>query len=134
MFPLDKPGISLLENSLNAASLRQKVIANNIANVDTPKFKRSDVRFEEFLQKEMEGMKPLEGYRTDLRHFRIGLPSAEVPIQVVEDGSTAMNNNLNNVDIDSEMSLMAKNQLRYNTLIGQMNHELKNVRTAIGGR
>jgi flagellar basal-body rod protein FlgB len=45
-----------------------------------------------------------------------------------------MNNSLNNVDIDTEMSLLAKNQLRYNVMIQQANHELKQFRTALEGR
>ena len=46
---------NVLERSLDAATLRQKVIANNIANVDTPFFKRSVVQFEDLLQSEMDG-------------------------------------------------------------------------------
>jgi flagellar basal-body rod protein FlgB len=45
-----------------------------------------------------------------------------------------MNNNNNNVDIDSEMSLLAKNQLYYNTLIQRMNGKFNSIRTAIDGR
>jgi flagellar basal-body rod protein FlgB len=129
---LNRPSFQSLERSLDAATLRQKVIADNIANVDTPYFKRSEVRFEELLQQEMNGS-GLEGYRTDPRHFYIGKPSKPVP-QIVRDESSMVNNNLNNVDIDYEMSLMAKNQLRYNVMVQQANGEIKKLRTAIGGR
>ncbi len=44
-----------------------------------------------------------------------------------------MTNNLNNVDIEVEMTQMASNQLRYNTLVQQVGHEFKLLRTAIGG-
>lgn len=86
-----------------------KVVANNVANVDTPYFKRSDVLFEELLQGEMNSSTPsIEGYRTNPKHFFIGkstnLPNSEIKT----DESTAINNNLNNVDMDYEMSLMAK--------------------------
>jgi flagellar basal-body rod protein FlgB len=76
------------------------------------------------------------GNRTDARHIKIGSSSNEQPIraQITVDQSTSVNNNYNNVDIDSEMSLMAKNQLYYSTLIQQMNHEFKMTRTAIDGR
>lgn len=132
MFLLDKPDFRLMERSLDASALRQKVIANNIANADTPFFKRSEVKFEDLLQQEMNGSS-LEGKRTDPRHFYIGRP-ADVAPQVIQDSGTSINNNLNNVDMDYEMSLMAKNQLRYNVLIQQVNHELKKLRTAIQGR
>ncbi|WP_248926380.1 flagellar basal body rod protein FlgB [Paenibacillus hamazuiensis] len=133
MFLLSKPGFQLMERALDASALRQKVIANNVANVDTPYFKRSDVRFEELLQQEMNGAS-LEGRRTDPRHFYIGRPAVPMEPKVVQDGSTSINNNLNNVDVDYEMSLMAKNQLRYNVMIQQVNNDLKKIRTAIGGR
>ncbi|TVY10660.1 flagellar basal body rod protein FlgB [Paenibacillus cremeus] len=129
---LNKPGFQLMERSLDAASLRQKVIADNVANVDTPYFKRSDVKFEDLLQQEMNGAS-LEGYRTDPRHFYIGRPPKPEP-QIIQDQSSMINNNLNNVDIDYEMSLMAKNQLRYNVMVQQVNAEVKKLRTAIGGR
>lgn len=130
---LNKPSFNQLERSLDAASMRQRVIADNVANVDTPLFKRSDVRFEELLQNELNGSSSLQGYRTDPRHFYIGRPAAPDP-QIVRDNSSAINNNLNNVDVDYEMSLLAKNQLRYNVMIQEVNSEIKKARTAIGGR
>ncbi|AJS59176.1 flagellar basal body rod protein FlgB [Paenibacillus sp. IHBB 10380] len=124
-----------LEGAIQAANKRQQVISNNIANVDTPYFKRSEVSFESLLQQTMDGGMPaLKGNRTDERHFVIG-PTSSVPLPVVsEDTSTAMNNNLNNVDIEHEMSLLADNQLRYNAYITQVNEKIKMMRTAVEGR
>lgn len=125
----------LLEHTLSASSLRQAVIANNIANVDTPRFKRSEVRFEELLQQSMNGLpSKVVGRRTDPRHLYIGRSSKEVNPQITVDQNSVMNNNLNNVDIDLEMSVMAKNQLRYNTLIQQVSHEIKLTKTALEAR
>jgi flagellar basal-body rod protein FlgB len=135
MFLLDKPGFNLMERSLDASALRQKVIANNVANVDTPYFKRSDVVFEEILQNEMTSSTPsIIGYRTDPRHFLIGKTTSGVNPEIKTDENSTINNNLNNVDMDYEMSLMAKNQLKYNVLVQQMNSEFKQMHTAIGGR
>ncbi len=133
---LDNSQFRLLENSLGAAALRQKVIANNIANVDTPNFKRSDVVFEDLLKKELSGSpSSFQGYRTNPRHLQIGrADSKSIEPQIVTDENTAMNNNMNNVDIDSEMSLLAKNQLEYNALIQQLNSELRKLRIVIDGR
>jgi flagellar basal-body rod protein FlgB len=128
--------IQRLEGAINAASLRQQVLANNVANVDTPYFKRSDVAFEEMLAGAMgEGSAPmLEGKRTDSRHIPIGFSYSSPTPQVVTDPSTVINNDQNNVDIDKEMSLMAENQLRYNLYVQQLNHEIKMMRTGIDGR
>ena len=125
--------------ALDASTLRQEVIANNIANVDTPGFKRSDVRFEQLLQRELNEFKStFVGHRTDPRHYVIGKPSKSnqqlIQPEIVTDNKTSMNNNENNVDVDYEMSLMAKNQLYYQTLIQQLNGQIKKVRTAIDGR
>lgn len=131
MLGLNFPGLSIMERSLDASTLRQKVLANNIANVDTPYFKRSDVVFEELLQSQLQSQ-GIEGLRTDPRHFKFGQSSQPIP-QTKLDASSAMNNNQNNVDIDSEMAMLAMNQLRYQTLVGQVSHELRMARTAIGG-
>ncbi|MEN1984974.1 MULTISPECIES: flagellar basal body rod protein FlgB [Paenibacillus] len=125
-----------LQGALDASNMRQNAIANNIANADTPYFKRSDVSFEEMLQQQMNDgdIKVLKGKVTDPRHFVIG-PSSSVPAPVVEmDQSTSMNNNQNNVDIDREMSLLAENQLRYNAYIQQVNEQIKMMRVGIEGR
>lgn len=128
-------GFQRLESALQAANLRQEVLINNIANVDTPYYKRSSVSFESLLQNEMSGgTKALEGRRTNEKHFHIG-PSTQIPQPAVQtEQSTVMNNNLNNVDIDSEMTQLAENQLRYNAYIEQVNYQIKMKRTAVEGR
>jgi flagellar basal-body rod protein FlgB len=131
---LFKPSLSVLERSLDSAALRQKVIANNVANVDTPNFKRSEVSFEEVLQQSVSDTN-FRGTRTNARHMVIGKGNPrEVMPEVLKDERTLVNNNKNNVDIDYEMSQMSKNAMRYNVLIDRMAKELKSVRTAIDGR
>lgn len=132
---LNGVGFNRLETAIQAANMRQGVIADNIANVDTPYFKRSDISFESLLQSEMKNdTGALSGRRTNQRHFIIG-PSTHTPDpKVIQDESTAMNNNQNNVDIDREMSLLAENQLRYNSYIEQVNYLIKMKRTALEGR
>lgn len=131
---LSGASIQRLESALNAASMRQRVYANNVANVDTPNFKRSDVSFEELLAQEMSGEPgaQLSGFRTDARHIPIGGSWPAPSAQVVTDQSSAINNSRNNVDIDKEMSLLAENQLRYNLFIQQLNHDVKMMRTGLG--
>lgn len=128
--------LTLLERSLDAVSLRHRVIANNIANVDTPNFKRSEVRFEQYLLQEIEaGKRRIEGKRTDARHIPIGRSSSSsLRAEVVTDDSTSFNNNNNNVDIEYEMTLLAENQLKYNLLIERTNGYFKSIRTAIDRR
>ena len=116
--------------------MRQQVIADNIANVDTPNFKRSEVVFEEYLQRELSGktLPGIAGKRTHAKHFAFGQGGGNAQPQLVTDQLSVMNNNVNNVDIDREMSLLAKNQLRYNALIRQLNHDFSMMRISIEGR
>lgn len=123
----------MLERSLDAASFRQAVIANNIANVDTPRFKKSVVQFESLLAQSLRSASRVVGRRTDPRHIYIGSRNAEVEPRIETDENSIVNNNLSNVDIDAEMAAMAKNQLRYNTLIQQVSREIQLTKTALGG-
>lgn len=126
-----------MQGALQAAEMRQRVISNNIANSDTPQFKRSEVLFEELLEQSMgnNGQGNLVGKRTNQKHIPIGAGTSLIPIpKVVTSETTSMNNNENNVDIDREMSLLAKNQLSYNFYVQQINHDATMMRTAIGGR
>ncbi|MBD2870745.1 flagellar basal body rod protein FlgB [Paenibacillus arenilitoris] len=134
---LNGAAFTRMEGALQAAEMRQRVISNNVANADTPHFKRSEVLFEELLEQSMgtAGLGQLSGTRTDLRHIAIGSGSYALPApKVIVDGATSMNNNENNVDIDREMSLLAKNQLSYNFYVQQINHDVRMMRTAIEGR
>jgi len=130
------PEFNRLQGAIGAAELRQQVIADNVANVDTPSFKRSEVVFEEYLQRELSGAGApgIAGKRTNAKHFVFGQGGGNLQPQLVTDHLSVMNNNVNNVDIDREMSLLAKNQLRYNALIRQLNHDMGMMRIGITGR
>lgn len=129
---LNDTGFNRLRSAIDASNTRQQVISNNIANADTPFFKRSEVSFESLLQSEMNGVGSIKGRMTNSRHIAIG--SSSIPTaQITTDKNTVMNNNSNNVDIDTEMTNLAENQLRYNTYIEEVNHQIKMMRAALGG-
>ncbi|MBR2216278.1 MAG: flagellar basal body rod protein FlgB [Selenomonadaceae bacterium] len=133
---VNAPLFDYMERGLAAANLRHEVISNNIANVNTPYFKKSNVVFEELLAKELAPVPTgqLQVVRTHDRHMPI--PShkrAEATIE--EDTSSTMRTDHNNVDIDIEMASMAKNQLYFNalsTMLGQHISAIKNVITTAG--
>lgn len=128
---INTPSLSLLEKSLDASSLRQKVLSNNIANIDTVNFKRSDVSFADKLQEVLSG-DALSGRVTDPRHIAIGTSDIQsVQPSVYADNSTSMRNDGNNVDIDAEMSNLANNQLLYDTVTQQLNMTFGIMRYAI---
>lgn len=123
--------ITLLERSLDASSLRQKVLSNNIANIDTPNFKRSDVSFQQALQEAMSG-ETLTGRMTDDRHMQIGASKLdEVRPTVFREDSTSLRLDGNNVDVDSEMTNLAENQILYNAMTQQINAKFGLLKYAI---
>ncbi|OKP79013.1 flagellar basal-body rod protein FlgB [Paenibacillus helianthi] len=132
---LNSVSFQRLQGGLDAATKRQSVLANNVANVDTPNFKRSDVNFESFLQQQESGLQStLNAKVTDSRHFQFGTGTI-VPAAVVStDETTSMNNNDNNVDMDREQALSAENQLRYNAYVEQLNSQITMMRTVVEGR
>ncbi len=96
--------VEMLRRSMGVAVLRNEVIANNIANSDTPNFKRSVVNFESALTRALDSEKvvPFPELVTDPRHIRFQRPQdwREVKPAVVWDYLTASKNNGNNVDIE----------------------------------
>jgi len=112
--------LKVLEKGLNAASLRQNVISNNLANIDTPGFKKSDVRFEDLLAASLDD-KTAGGQNS--------VDSVQPLVQV--DQSTTLRSDGNNVDVDQEMTTMAKNELYYDSLVRELSSQLGILRMVI---
>lgn len=112
---LDGPVLNVLQKGLEASSTRQQVLSNNVANIDTPNFKRSDVDFQAVLGAALgENGGVLAMKQTSPKHIS-GL--ADVGGSgIVTDQTTSMRNDGNNVDVDQEMSKVAENGLYYNSL------------------
>lgn len=128
---------NLLGKGLEASTKRHKVIANNISNVNTPKFKRQIVTFEDQMAKVFDGKVDLVGRREDDRHIPIGeINYMDVNATTITDRIHVMRNDKNNVDIDVEMSDLAKNTMNYqilSTRLSSMFRDLNDVITR-GGR
>lgn len=119
---------NLVKKGLDAASLRSKVIANNIANINTKGYKKYTVSFEDTLK---DTMNSLQMEKSDELH--IGGNEDKDAIKVEQDTSTSMREDGNNVDIDAEMTNQAANALMYNALITQVNSKLSMTRYVITG-
>ncbi len=98
--------IDVMNKALDATMLRVNVLSNNIANAETPGFKREDVRFQGVLQQKIDTY----GYE----NVSAEMLSSEV---YTDRESVSMRIDGNNVDIDTEMSELAQTKLRYDTLI-----------------
>ena len=122
----------LLEKSLDTASLRNKVIANNIANVDVPHFKRSEVDFESELARAIEERDTHKANQfpakmADARHIAFDEPRGVRSVQprINLDYSTTYRNDGNNVDIEKEMVDASKNGMRYNSAVSSISQNFK---------
>jgi flagellar basal-body rod protein FlgB len=117
--------VDLLRRGMDVAVLRRNVIANNIANAETPNFKRTVVNFEAELKRVLDSQaaRPPVQFITDPRHIPFHQPRdyREVRPRLVLDYLTTAKNNGNNVDIEEEGMLAQENQLLYQTLATAIN-------------
>lgn len=104
---------SLIKMGLDATELRSKSIANNIANANTPGYKRKYVTFEETLNDQIK---------------------QNPKIQIKEDKSNSIRFDGNNVDLENEKVNQAANTLQYNALISITNTKLSLAKSVISGR
>jgi flagellar basal-body rod protein FlgB len=112
--------LDMLNNVLRVSELRHRAISQNIANVNTPGYRRRDVSFEEAVREILaaEAGEVLPGIQPEICEVE-GLPSRA-------DG--------NNVDIDREMGALGKNSLLYQTVAQVLASRLGTMRSAITGK
>ena len=111
--------VNVLDKAADASWMRQEAISNNIANVNTPGYKRQDVAFEDSLQEAISNSR----YRSTDEKVA-NLSKADLRIRSYTDSSGfSYRLDGNNVDIDTENAALARNQLKYNALVDSINHE-----------
>lgn len=117
--------IQSLQNGLNYSTARNRAISNNVANVDTPGYKSQRVSFKSHFEKATA----LQSNKSDERHLSFQGPqksSFQIP------KGSSYHHNGNGVDIDFEMSEMAKNQIYYNTSVDLLNNKFRGIKQSIG--
>lgn len=125
----------LIKRAMDTSLLRNTVISDNIANADTPGFKRSTVTFESQLKRALDSEKTCretpQAYITDKKHISFCQPMdyKEVEPKVFVEYDTNHRNDKNNVDIEKEMSDAVINTLRYRALTERlkMNYRMLNL-------
>jgi flagellar basal-body rod protein FlgB len=112
---------SALEVAIRGTEARQTVLSNNLANVNTPGFKRSDVSFQGALQDALQSSN--------------GSTSAvdDTQFTTTTDSSTSMRADGNNVDVDTESANLSKNQLLFDSVMAIDSKRLHTMDTAITG-
>ncbi len=123
----------VLQKSLDALSTQHQVIANNLANIDTPLFKRSVVSFQDKLKAALNINEPSPLWRTHEMHFpilqKVSLENFKPDVRTITE--TVGRNDGNNVDLEMESGLLAENNLLYNSMADVSSRYLANLRHAI---
>ncbi len=119
--------INVLEKAADAASRRNELIADNLANATTPNYKRKDINFEATLRKAM-GASIFE--TTDYKIDRIRNKDLNPKVYIDQVGFSYRADG-NNVDPETEAVYLAANQARYNGLTLSIDEEFKNLKAVM---
>jgi len=130
MFTSFNTKITLLEKALDASWLSQEVISGNIANSDTPGYKASEVVFGDFLN---AAISQADMKATRMKHFNTAPGSVGLNAFVKHMDTSSLRIDGNNVDLELEMTKLAKNSIYYNALVQSINKEFGKIRTVING-
>ena len=119
--------INVLNHAADAAWQRNEAISNNIANVDTPGYKRQDVAFESVLQQAL-GNNRYQSMDDKVANVNLSRLRGRA---YVDYANYSYRLDGNNVDIENENVMLAENQLKYQGLISSINQEFTNLQTVM---
>jgi flagellar basal-body rod protein FlgB len=109
--------VGLLEAGIKAEETRQRTIASNVANIETPGYRRLDVRFEELLAKALHSQKAAD--------------AGSVEPEVFQPGSTPIKSNGNDVNMEMEIGDMLKNSSRETAFVRLLRKKFAQIENAI---
>ena len=119
--------INILDKAADASWIREECIDNNIANVDTPGYKRQDIDFASVLKEELGNTKYVslddKVDHTNLNSLNPSVYTDSAGYSYREDG--------NNVDIDTEQVELASEQIKYSALTDSISQEFARLKTAM---
>jgi flagellar basal-body rod protein FlgB len=123
----------IIQKSLDSLAVQHQAIANNMANIDTPNFKRTVVSFQEKLQQALNPNPTSPLWRTHPMHFPqsspITIDNFKPDVRVISD--TIGRNDGNNVDMEMEQGILAENSILYNSMTNVMNRYMTGLRHSI---
>lgn len=123
--------INMLQDALGGSSRRQEAISDNMANVNTPGYKRKEVSFKDELQEAYMGEEPeVKLFKGHPQHFDMST-SRPVEADVNRVTDTNMRNDDNNVDPDRQMAKMSKNDMYYRGLSQFMSQQFRTLGTLL---
>ena len=126
----------ILAHTLDATALRHRAMANNIANVETPGYRRRQVNFESQLRDALDGPMKSEGSAAGFMPSQTRRVWEEQAIEnvaadITVDNASPVRENDNNVDIDREMASLAENTIRYEAVLQSLSIKSEMLKNAI---
>lgn len=112
---------NIMDKAIKSSWERQELLTNNVANVDTPGYRRKDLNFEKVLTSELEKAKDIHSLDVNKLYGEITSPYSGFQHRI--DGS--------NVDIDHEMAEIAKNKIKYDALVTQTSRHLQRIKSVV---
>jgi len=125
--------INDLNAALNVSALKNKVIAENIANIDTPGYKAKNIDFKKVMEEYFSGGQKVSLKTTHEKHIK-GANSSEGFISTEFRNSPSLRNDGNDVNIDLEMYELSANGVLYSELSQLTGYQFTKLKTAITGR
>jgi flagellar basal-body rod protein FlgB len=119
---LNDSNFRIMQKSLDALWLRQKVISNNIANIDTPGYKSKRVEFENILNNQLTSLNNDQGMNDQLQ---------SIEPQIIEDNKYIMREDGNNVDIDAQNIELVRTQIQYEYMTRMISNAISREKYAI---
>ncbi len=128
---MDFSNIRKMQTALNAYNLRNETINKNLANVNTPNYKREVVSFEEYLNNSKSNY--IEGFRTNSKHIKIPSSHLLPPYSTKRDMTVSTREDGNNVNADVEAANQVKNTINYNAVVQRLSSTFQTLKMAIRG-
>ncbi len=119
--------INVLDKAADASWKRQELISNNIANQDTPGYKRQDIRFETELQQALKFSK-YTSVDDKVSNIKLSRLNGK---QYTDYGNYSYRLDGNNVDPEQEQVKLASNQLKYQGLMNSLTQEFQNLQSVM---
>ena len=115
-------------SGMRAQQSNVDAISNNLANVSTPGFKRSDIAFEDYLKKELSSA----GTNVFMDQAVAGVDLSKLNVTTyVDQKELSYRLDGNNVDVDVENANLAQNSIRYYTLLDSITQEFSRIRMVL---
>ena len=121
--------VDVLKTAADASWLREEVLTNTIANVDTPNYKRQDVEFTTYLKSALEQAgTPASTLTQKVNEANL---SGITTRTYTENTTLSYRMDGNNVDLSTENAELAAEQINYNALIDSMNNEFTRMKAVL---